>query len=109
MEIVEARDQSGATAAVPSYRLVLRNVFFDYSQTGYMKVCVNDKYQYILTNKKIGDYKLGSVSLLTGTFRVPIRKRNTEAKIQVINDTPLPLSIIGGGYEANYTTRYRSY
>lgn len=106
---LKQRDQSGATAAVPSYRLVLRNVFFDYSQTGYMRVCVNDKYQYILTNKKIGDYKLGSVSLLTGTFRVPIRKRNTEAKIQVINDTPLPLSIIGGGYEANYTTRYRSY
>ena len=106
---LKQRDQSGATAAVPSYRLVLRNVFFDYSQTGYMKVCVNDKYQYILTNKKIGDYKLGSVSLLTGTFRVPIRKKNTEVKIQVINDTPLPLSIIGGGYEANYTTRYRSY
>lgn len=100
---------TGSTAAVPSYRLMLRNVFFDYSATGYMLVSVNDTYKYMLTNKKSGDYRLGSVSLLTGTFRVPIRKRNTEVSIKITNDSPLPLSIIGGGYEANYTTRYRTY
>lgn len=102
-------NNSGGTSTVPAYRLVVKNIFIDYALSGYMKVSVNDKYKYIMTNKKMGNYVLGTTSLLTGTFRVPIRKRNTEAVIKLLNDSPLPLSIIGGGYEADYTTRYRNY
>lgn len=102
-------NSGGGTTTVPSYRLVIKNILLDYASSGYMKVSVNDKYNYIMTNKKMGNYILGETSLLTGTFRVPIRKRNTEATIKILNDSPLPLSIIGGGYEADYTTRYRVY
>ena len=73
-----------------------------------MRVIVNDKYKYVLTNKRASIYKLSTINFETGTFKVPVRRRNTETTIKVINDTPLPLSIIGGGYEANYTARFKN-
>ena len=105
---LKQKDPQGSTVSSPDYRLMLRTVFFDYAESGYMKVIVNDKYQYILTNKRASLYKLGTAGFGTGTFKVPVRKRNVDTVIKVINDTPLPLSIIGGGYEANYTARFRN-
>lgn len=105
---LKQKDQQGSTVSSPDYRLMLRTVFFDYAESGYMKVIVNDKYQYILTNKRASLYKLGTDGFGTGTFKVPVRKRNVDTVIKVINDTPLPLSIIGGGYEANYTARFKN-
>lgn len=105
---MKQRDNQGSTVTIPSYKLMLRQVFFDYSDTGFMEVNVDNKYKYRMTNKKIGTYELGNISLLTGTFRVPVRKLNTKAVIKVTNSSPLPLSIIGGGYEANYTTRFKN-
>ena len=105
---LKQKDPQGATVSSPDYRLMLRTVFFDYAESGYMKVIVNDKYQYILTNKRASLYKLSTAGFGTGTFKVPVRKRNVDTVIKVINDTPLPLSLIGGGYEANYTARFRN-
>lgn len=105
---LKQKDPQGSTVSSPDYRLMLRTVFFDYAESGYMKVIVNDKYQYILTNKRASLYKLGTSGFGTGTFKVPVRKRNVDTVIKVINDTPLPLSLIGGGYEANYTARFRN-
>ena len=105
---MKQRDSQGSTVTIPSYKLMLRHVFFDYADTGFMEVDVDNKYKYKLTNKKVGNYKLGNITLLTGTFRVPVRKLNTKAVIKVVNSSPLPLSIIGGGYEANYTARFKN-
>lgn len=105
---LKQKDQQGSTVSSPDYRLMLRTVFFDYAESGYMRVIVNDKYQYILTNKRASLYKLGTSGFGTGTFKVPVRKRNVDTVIKLINDTPLPLSIIGGGYEANYTARFKN-
>lgn len=105
---LKEKDQQGSTVSLPDYRLMLRTVLFDYAESGYMKVIVNDKYQYILTNKRASLYKLGTSGFETGTFKVPVRKRNVDTVIKVINDTPLPLSLIGGGYEANYTARFKN-
>lgn len=105
---MKQRDSQGSTVTIPSYKLMLRHVYFDYADTGFMEVDVDNKFKYKLTNKKVGNYKLGNITLLTGTFRVPVRKLNTKASIKVVNSSPLPLSIIGGGYEANYTTRFKN-
>lgn len=105
---LKEKDQQGSTVSSPDYRLMLRTVFFDYAESGYMRVIVNDKYKYVLTNKRASIYKLSTINFETGTFKVPVRRRNTETTIKVINDTPLPLSIIGGGYEANYTARFKN-
>lgn len=105
---LKQKDPQGSTVSLPDYRLMLRTVFFDYAESGYMKVIVNDKYKYILTNKRASLYKLGASGVGTGTFKVPVRKRNVDTVIKVLNDTPLPLSIIGGGYEANYTARFKN-
>lgn len=106
---MKQRNMQNSTVTIPSYKLMLRHLFLDYADTGYMEVSVNDKYHYKMTNKKLGSYKLGSdKQLITGTFRVPIRKLNTSATIKITNSSPLPLSIIGGGYEANYTTRFKN-
>lgn len=105
---MKQKNSQGSTVTIPSYKLMLRHVFFDYADTGFMEVDVDNKYRYKLTNKKVGSYRLGNIALLTGTFRVPVRKLNTKAVIKVINSSPLPLSIIGGGYEANYTTRFKN-
>lgn len=105
---LKQKDPQGSTVSLPDYRLMLRTVFFDYAESGYMKVIVNDKYQYILTNKRASLYKLGTSGFGTGIFKVPVRKRNIDTVIKVINDTPLPLSLIGGGYEANYTARFKN-
>ena len=105
---LKQKDPQGSTVSSPDYRLMLRTVFFDYAESGYMKVIVNDKYQYILTNKRASLYQLGTSGFGTGTFKVPVRKRNVDTVIKVINDTPLPLSLIGGGYEANYTARFKN-
>ena len=105
---LKQKDPQGSTVSSPDYRLMLRTVSFDYAESGYMKVIVNDKYQYILTNKRASLYKLSTAGFGTGTFKVPVRKRNVDTVIKVINDTPLPLSIIGGGYEANYTARFKN-
>lgn len=105
---MKQRDSQGSTVIIPNYKLMLRHVYFDYADTGFMEVDVDNKFKYKLTNKKLGNYKLGNITLLTGTFRVPVRKLNTKASIKVVNSSPLPLSIIGGGYEANYTTRFKN-
>lgn len=104
---VKLKDSQGYTSSLPDLRVMLRTVFFDYSESGYMRVEIGD-YKYTLTNKIASLYKTNSISLGTGTFRVPVRRQNTEAIIKVVNDTPLPLAIIGGGYEANYTTRFKN-
>ena len=105
---LKQKDPQGSTVSSHDYRLMLRTVFFDYAESGYMRVIVNNKYQYILTNKRASLYKLGTSGFETGTFKVPVRKRNVDTVIKVINDTPLPLSLIGGGYEANYTARFKN-
>lgn len=105
-------DERG-TATMPDYRLMLRNVWVDYANTGYLKVDVymqgKPKYEYTMTGRVLGtdNNVLDSHPISTGQFRVPVQGRNINTRIKVTNDTPLPSAIVGAGWEANVTSRFK--
>lgn len=110
---IKKQDESGTTT-IPDYRLMLRKVWFSYYLTGYLRVLVKsegkDTYEYVLNGHTLGvnTNRLDTMPIETGVFSVPVHGRNTTTTLEVINDTPLPSSVVGGGWEANVTQRFRN-
>jgi hypothetical protein len=109
------RQDSGAgdLIATTEGRLQLRNLALDYAGSGYFRVEIDavgrDTNEYQMTAKTIGsqNLRLNRLRVETGTFRVPIYLRNTEASITIINDSPLPSTILSATWEGHYSTKIR--
>jgi hypothetical protein len=94
-------------------RLQLRKISFQYADSGFFQVNVTPRgrqqYNYKFTGKVLGASAiLGAVSLPTGEFSVPIMSVNTTTSIEIINDSPLPCSILSADWEGFYVTRSQS-
>ncbi len=92
---------------VPLFRLTIQKVWFDYASTGYFEVVVNDRYKYRMSCNTIGTTIIGQSSLDSGTLKIPVRKKNTAVSIKVNSDLPLPVALVGAGWEANALTRHK--
>lgn len=93
-------------------RLQLKNVIFNYMDTGYFRVSVTvegrDPITYTFTPNVVGQsLVVGTPQLKTGQFRVPVQGRNTASTIQITSDSHYPCSILSFDWEGEFTMRSR--
>ena len=111
---VKTEGERGVQALLEG-RLQLRQLWFNYANSGYFKVKVEvfdkDTYEYIHTGRTLGtsDSILGKLMFSTGKFTVPIQSLNTNCKIIVESDAPAPLALIGAGWTGNYVRRTKQF
>ena len=109
--------QEGSTGyqAMIDGRLQLRQAWFNYSRSGGFIVSVEiptkRTFIYEFTSRDLGTLTniLGEMNFNTGKFKFPIQSQNTECKISLYSDTPLPINIVGAGWVGNYVRRTRLY
>lgn len=92
-------------------RLQVRKLAFNYADSGYFRVEVTPKGRptgsYVYSGKTTGNSSatIGHPSISSGRMIVPILCRNTDAVINVINDSPVPSSLISADWEGFYVKR----
>lgn len=111
--IMVKQSDNGSTQALIEGRLQLRQMWFNYADSGYFKVTVDIKdkqaYVYEYTSRLLGTRFniLGAMPFTTGSFKFPIQAKNENANICLETDTPLPVSLVGAGWIGNYQRRTR--
>lgn len=111
---VKTEGERGVQALLEG-RLQLRQLWFNYANSGYFKVKVEvfdkDTYEYTHTGRNLDTSNsiLGKLMFSTGKFTVPIQSLNTNCKIIVESDAPAPLALIGAGWTGNYVRRTRQF
>lgn len=111
---VKTEGERGVQALLEG-RLQLRQLWFNYANSGYFKVKVEvfdkDTYEYTHTGRNLGTSNsiLGKLMFSTGKFTVPIQSLNTNCKIIVESDAPAPLALIGAGWTGNYVRRTKQF
>ena len=101
----------GGLAVVAGPRLQLRTwtVVFDETSAFSIKITplMRDELTYPFNGYKIGSgqFPIGTPSLGTGKFRVPVMAQNIEAKIVLFSDSPLPCRVQSAEWEGWYHTR----
>lgn len=94
-------------------RLQLKQLWFNFADSGYFKVIVDiankDAYEYINTGRILGTASatLNKMPFSTGQFKVPIQSLNTKCTISVETKEPTPIALIGAGWIGNYVRRTR--
>lgn len=94
-------------------RLQLKQLWFNFADSGYFKVIVDiankDTYEYINTGRILGTASatLNKMPFSTGQFKVPIQSLNTKCTISVETKEPTPIALIGAGWIGNYVRRTR--
>ncbi|WP_299316647.1 hypothetical protein [uncultured Halomonas sp.] len=92
-------------------RLQLRKIAFNYADTGFFDVLVKphnrNTYKYRYAGKVLGTETaiIGQPSFDTGRFIVPVMSRNMDTQITLINDSPIPCSILSADWEGFYVKR----
>jgi len=101
----------GGLAVLASPRLQLRtwSVVFDETSNFTMKITPKqrDELSYPFNGYKVGSnqFPIGTPTLATGKFRVPVMAQNIEAKIVLFSDSPLPCRIQSAEWEGWYQER----
>lgn len=92
-------------------RLQLRKIAFNYSDSGYFKVTVTPAgrgaYNYVYSGKVLGNSSatIGSYSVSSGRFLLPVVSRNIGTVITLQNDTPLPSTFLSADWEGFFVKR----
>lgn len=108
---VRQNTQSGGQKSDTEGRLQLRKIAFNYSDSGYFRVAVTpsgrDTYNYIYSGKILGNSSstIGSYSVSSGRFLLPVVSRNIGTVITLQNDSPLPSTFLSADWEGFYTKR----
>lgn len=111
--IMVKQSDNGSTQALIEGRLQLRQMWFNYADSGYFKVTVDIKdkqaYVYEYTSRLLGTHFniLGAMPFTTGSFKFPIQAKNENVNICLETDSPLPVSLVGAGWIGNYQRRTR--
>lgn len=111
--IMVKQSDNGSTQALIEGRLQLRQMWFNYADSGYFKITVDIKdkqaYVYEYTSRLLGTRFniLGAMPFTTGSFKFPIQAKNENVNICLETDTPLPVSLVGAGWIGNYQRRTR--
>lgn len=99
------RDPNNLRKTITSGRFQLRNVNFNYKESGYFKVKITPEFragrEFEFTGRIVGsgDSRIGipAISKL-GSFRVPVMSRADTVEIEVINDSEKPMNITSIDY-----------
>jgi len=108
------RENTGrGLVAVTSGRYQIRNMLFNFENSGYFQVEVTpnnrSKSTTIMNGYVIGTASsiIGLPAIATGTIRVPVQCRNTEFILDITSSSHLPLYIAGAEIEGYYHNRAR--
>ena len=97
--------------AITSGRYQLRNISFNYKDSGYFQVEVAPSNRSISTSFMNGyiigtaTSKIGVPAISTGTIRVPVASRNTDVVIDIKSSSHLPMYIASAEVEGYYHSR----
>jgi len=98
-----------AVVAGPHLQLRTWTVIFDETSHFDLKITPQDRstqiYPFNATTTGSGQFPLGNPALRTGSFRAPVMARNTEAKIELFSDSPLPCRVQSAEWEGWYHSR----
>lgn len=99
--------------AVTSGRYQLRNISFNYKDSGYFQIEVtpsgrNTSYS-IMNGYVIGTAtsKVGVPAISSGTLRAPVASKNTDVTVDIKSNSHLPMYIASAEVEGYYHTRSR--
>lgn len=101
----------GGQRADTEGRLQVRKIAFNYADTGYLRVEITptgrDTGIYTFSGQIIGNSSstLGKFAISGGRISCPVVTQNTQAVINVINDSPLPSSLLSADWEGMYVKR----
>ena len=101
------------TGEIISGRLQLKHFYIKFENTGFFKVEVTPDHNLTSTQEFTGRFlgaassSIGTVSLETGTFKVPVMSRADRVTIDVKNNTFLPTILSSAEYEAMFHMRSR--
>lgn len=107
---VKQADERG-TQPLSTYRTILQDIELQYADSGEFVVHVlstgKPDRNYKFTSRILGkeDNKLGIHPITTGKFRVPIHGTNTDTKIRIKNNSPLPSNFVGYVWKGNVSIR----
>ena len=108
---IKTAQSGGGQKSDTEGRLQLRKIAFNYADTGFFDVWVKPHnrniYKYRYTGKVLGAETaiIGRPSFDTGRFIVPVMSRNIDTQITIINDSPIPCSILSADWEGFYVKR----
>lgn len=112
--IVLRDGNKGDTAVATGGRLTLQRIIMNYGQSGYFKVVVTpkarDTYTYVMTGDIVGSSEvlIGQPHVVAGTFRFPVGTLNTNATIEISNNSPFPSRLLNAAWVGQYVNRARS-
>ena len=108
--MIRKQDENGVNAYTEG-RLQLRNFWVNYENSGYIKATVEcfdkDTYDYVMTARLLGSArnKVGLTALETGQFKFPVQSVSSNCSISIETELPMPVAIIGAGWEGVYYKR----
>jgi len=98
-----------AVAAGPRLQLRTWSVVFDDTSSFQLRITPQDRdaqtYPYEGLTVGDGTVLIGAPQLATGKFRVPVMAQNTEAKIEIVSNSPLPCRVQSAEWEGWYHSR----
>lgn len=103
--------QGGGQKSDTEGRLQLRKIAFNYDDAGLFNVKVTpagrETYTYTFSGKVLGQAAatIGSYSISSGRFQVPVVSRNVGTQIVLENDSPLPCSFLSADWEGFFVKR----
>ncbi|MEY9719274.1 hypothetical protein ABIA22_001764 [Sinorhizobium fredii] len=108
---IRQQSQGGGLQVVSEGRLQLLQLLFQFSKSAFFRVEVTPlaqaKRSYFTNGRMMGDpeNRVDRVHLSDGNFRIPILSRNDRVKIEIVNDSYLPCSILSAEWIANYVRK----
>ena len=108
---VKAAQPGGGQKSDTEGRLQLRKISFNYADAGLFNILVTPQgrqtYTYTYSGKILGSSSatLGSYSIDSGRFSVPIVSRNIGTSIVLQNDSALPSSFLSADWEGFFVKR----
>lgn len=108
--MIRKQDDNDVTAYTEG-RLQLKNFWVNYANCGYIKAIVEcfdkETYEYVMTARLLGSgrNKIGLTALETGQFKFPVQSLSSNCSISIETELPMPVALIGAGWEGVYYKR----
>ncbi|NVZ18536.1 hypothetical protein HX794_02650 [Pseudomonas costantinii] len=107
--LIKQTADDGTTNTEDIGRLQLRRAWVNYDTSGAFEVNVNNgstQFVYVMAGGRLGtEATLGGLTLGTGQFKFPVTGNAKVQRVTLSSYAPVPLNIIGCGWEGNYMRR----
>ncbi|WP_085589356.1 hypothetical protein [Pseudomonas sp. B14(2017)] len=106
--LIKQTADDGSSTTEDIGRLQLRRAWVNYENSGAFDISVDNgytEYVYTMSGARLGDREVGQQALGTGQFRFPVSGNAQNQTLVLTSDSPVPVNIIGCGWEANYLRR----